>query len=93
MRRQRATYGPRSRVPVAASSRPAGLSEPPALKKSLVPTAGGAPIEKNGRFRWAAEGFWGLQTGYGVGKTPLEVNGRLIMGAHTVPGNLPRARF
>jgi hypothetical protein len=25
---------------------------------------------KNGRFRWAVEGFWGLQTGYGVGKCP-----------------------
>ena len=30
---------------------------------------------KNGRFRWAVEGFWGLQTGCGVGKTPLEAMG------------------
>ena len=34
------------------------------------PCPGGAPIEKNGPFRWAVEGFWGLQTGYGIEKRP-----------------------
>jgi hypothetical protein len=34
------------------------------------PCPGGAPIEKNGPFRWAVEGFWGLQTGCGVEKRP-----------------------
>jgi hypothetical protein len=37
------------------------------------PVSRGAPIEKNGRFRWAVWGCWGLQTGYEVGKTPLEI--------------------
>ena len=39
------------------------------------PCPAGAPLEKNGRFRWAAGGCWGLQMAHGVEKTPLEVMG------------------
>jgi hypothetical protein len=40
-----------------------------------------ASLEKNGRFRWAAEGCWGLQMGYGVEKMSLEINRRKFTGA------------
>jgi hypothetical protein len=47
----------------------------------------GASLEKNGRFRWAAGGCWGLQMGYGVEKMSLEtINGRKF----TVRGWRPR---
>jgi hypothetical protein len=58
----------------------AGRARPP----GAWPCPGGAPIETNGRFRWAVEGCWGLQTGYGVGKRPsspeITHNARLIRG-------------
>ena len=59
----------RSAAPLAAADpRPAPRPAGPA-----VPRRG--TNRKNGRFRWAVEGFWGLQTGCGVGKTPLEAMG------------------
>jgi hypothetical protein len=39
------------------------------------PCPAGAPLEKNGRFRWASGGCWGLQMGHGVKKAPLEAMG------------------
>ena len=39
------------------------------------PCPAGAPLEKNGRFRWAEGGCWGLQMAHGVEKTPLETMG------------------
>jgi hypothetical protein len=42
---------------------------------------------KNGRFRWAVEGFWGLQAVWGR-KMPLEVMDGLLGGA--APGKFPR---
>jgi hypothetical protein len=54
-------FGARGGAPPQAGGAPPGA----------WPCSGGAPIEKNGRFRWAIEGCWGLQTGYGVGKGAL----------------------
>jgi hypothetical protein len=51
------------------------------------PCPAGAPLEKNGRFRWAAGGCWGLQVVHGVEKTPLEAMGENL-GAPG-PGKFP----
>jgi hypothetical protein len=53
----------------------------------LAPAVPGAPLEKNGRFRWAAGGCWGLQMVHGVEKTPLEAMGGNLGGA--APGKFP----
>jgi hypothetical protein len=57
-------HAPPPPPPLGAAGAPRRPSRP------ARPCPGGAPIENNGRFRWAVEGFWGLQTGYGVESRP-----------------------